>query len=443
MASKLEQLNSEQLEVLNKVVKDEKSIFFTGSAGTGKSFVLKIIINTLREKYKDPEAVAVTASTGIAAFNIGGSTLHSFAAVGLAEGTKEDLCKKVQFNKTANHRWRYTKVLIIDEISMISAELFDKLSYIGSEIRKNEKPFGGIQLVLVGDLLQLPPVNTTSERMPRVFESEQWKKCITEYIKLTKVFRQDDMEFIKTLACIRVGAVPRDVIAFMEKLETKKEFEDDDGVVELFGTKKKTNIFNATKLESLNEELRTYVAHDTYSTNRVKSGLFDSCQAPAELELKVGAQVMLVKNLNRDLVNGTVGIVTKFTEQLTVSEPMSGQQSVVESVPVVKFKLANGKTFKRPMKRESWDSVTSSGVIQGTRKQIPLILAWGLTIHKSQSQTIQRLRVDIGDVFESGQIYTALSRAVSPDTLEVTGFSADKVKVDQVSLKFCLDNKLL
>ena len=152
---------------------------------------------------------------------------------------------------------------------------------------------------------------------------------------------------------------------------------------------------------------------------------------------------MLVKNTNKDLVNGTVGTVTNFTEIVQGQESSTNTNFNTESMPIVRFDLANGKTFTRPMKRELWESVSSSGQLLASRRQVPLMLAWAVTIHKSQGQTIQRVKADVGDVFESGQLYTALSRAVSADTLQVIGFDPDRVKVDEVSLKFCLDNNLI
>jgi len=277
-----------------------------------------------------------------------------------------------------------------------------------------------------------------------VIEADTWNKCIDEYILLTHVFRQKDKEFIRVLTCIRVGAVTEEVIEYMKKLEEKKDFKGDSGPVELFATKNRTEVYNKSKLAKIEEEVVVYIAKDIYTkNNRGKTYLLDSCQAPPRLELKKGAQVMLVKNITKDLVNGTVGLIIGFSNRIQGNAPGTNAEFSVESVPIVRFDLADGRTFTRPIKRELWESSTSIGQLQASRKQIPLILAWAVTIHKSQGQTIQRLRVDISDVFEAGQMYTALSRAVSPDTLEVVGFDPDKVKVNEVALQFCLDNNLI
>lgn len=444
MSKDISKLSEQQKALFDKVVNERKSVLFTGGAGTGKSFTLECIVQELRNKNESSPSVAVTACTGVAAFNVRGSTLHSFAGIQLGQGSKEELHKRASFNKKSAEAWKKVKTLIVDEVSMLDGDLFDKLEYIARKIRNIDKPFGGVQLVLVGDLLQLPPVSIGLEKKKRVFEAESWKECIQEYVLLKKVFRQQDMEFIRTLTCIRVGVMDDQAREFMKKLQEKKDLDEEAGIVELFATKDDTGHLNKVKLDNLEGDVKIYVANDSYNRNmRNTSQALDSCQAPYHLELKIGAQVMLVKNLNKELVNGTVGIVTGFTSVTVGNESTTGLPIHREQLPIVRFRLANERTYTRPMKREGWDSVTSSGQVQASREQIPLILAWAITIHKSQSQTIQRIRTDVSRVFESGQMYTALSRAVSADTLEVNGFDINKIKVDNVSLKFCLDNNLI
>lgn len=444
MPTNLDKLNAEQKELFNKVVNDKKSIFFTGCAGTGKSFVLKCIVNELRSRNFNPGTVAVTASTGKAAFGVGGTTLHSFAGIQLGKGTREELSTKVTFNKNAAQRWKEVKILIIDEISMIDGELFDKIEYVARQVRKNTNKFGGIQLVLVGDLLQLPPVNEYDHVKKRIIEAESWRTCISEYILLKHVFRQQDISFVRVLTCIRIGAITDEVTKFMKKLAENKDFGGESGPVDLYATRSKTEKHNKLKLDAINSESKIYRAKDVYpKSTRSSTQLLGSCQALPTLELKVGAQVMLIKNINRDLVNGTVGTVTNFTTRIQGTESTTSTDFNVEPLPIVRFDLASGRTHTRPMKRELWESVSSTGQLLASRRQVPLILAWAVTIHKSQGQTIQKVRADVSEVFESGQLYTALSRAVSVDTLQVIGFDPDRVKVDEISLKFCLDNDLI
>lgn len=179
--------------MLNLVTEESKSVFFTGSAGTGKSVLLREIIKTLRVKYKSqPDRIAVTASTGLAACNVGGVTLHSFAGIGLGKEDIPILVKKIMRNPKAKNRWLRTKVLIIDEISMVDGELFDKLEGIARTVRGNGRPFGGVQLVITGDFFQLPPVPDSGKVAKFAFDAATWNTSIDHTIGLTQVFRQKD-----------------------------------------------------------------------------------------------------------------------------------------------------------------------------------------------------------------------------------------------------------
>ena len=186
-------LSDEQRSVLNLVAEQKRSVFFTGSAGTGKSVLLRETIKVLREKYKrEIDRVAVTASTGLAACNVGGVTLHSFAGIGLGKEAVPELVKKIKRNAKAKQRWMRTKVLIVDEISMVDGDLFDKLEAIARAVRNNGRPFGGIQLVITGDFFQLPPVPDYGRVSKFSFDAATWNTSIEHTIGLTQVFRQKD-----------------------------------------------------------------------------------------------------------------------------------------------------------------------------------------------------------------------------------------------------------
>lgn len=186
-------LSDEQRQVLDLVSAQRKSVFFTGSAGTGKSVLLREIIKKLREKYrKEPDRIAVTASTGLAACNVGGVTLHSFAGIGLGKDEVPELVKKIRRNAKAKQRWLRTNVLIVDEISMVDGELFDKLENVARCVRSNGRPFGGIQLIITGDFFQLPPVPDYGKQAKFAFEAATWTTSIDHTIGLTQVFRQKD-----------------------------------------------------------------------------------------------------------------------------------------------------------------------------------------------------------------------------------------------------------
>lgn len=186
-------LSEEQQHVLNLVAEQKKSVFFTGSAGTGKSVLLREIIQILRGNYKrEPDRVAVTASTGLAACNVGGVTLHSFGGIGLGKEAVPELVKKIKRNQKAKNRWMRTKVLIVDEISMVDGDLFDKLEAIARIVRNNGRPFGGIQLIITGDFFQLPPVPDYGKISKFSFDAATWNTSIEHTIGLTQVFRQKD-----------------------------------------------------------------------------------------------------------------------------------------------------------------------------------------------------------------------------------------------------------
>ena len=186
-------LSEEQEHVLDLVTEGKKSVFFTGSAGTGKSVLLREIIAALRKKFsREPDRVATTASTGLAACNVGGVTLHSFAGIGLGKEDASELVRKIKRNQKAKHRWMRTKVLIIDEVSMVDADLFDKLESIARQLRNNGRPFGGIQLVITGDFFQLPPVPDYGRVSKFAFDASTWNTTIEHTIGLHHVFRQKD-----------------------------------------------------------------------------------------------------------------------------------------------------------------------------------------------------------------------------------------------------------
>jgi ATP-dependent DNA helicase PIF1 len=227
-------LSEEQRGILKAVVEEGKSVFFTGSAGTGKSVLMKQIIAKLRDKYaQEPDRVAVTASTGLAACHIEGTTLHSFAGAGLAKEPAPELVKKVKRNAKTKSRWLRTKVLIIDEISMVDGDLYDKLEHIARAIRNNGRPFGGIQLVITGDFFQLPPVPEKGKVAKFAFDAATWNTTIEHTILLTHVFRQKDPTFANMLNEIRLGQLTPASIKEFQRLSRPLKYEDEISATEL------------------------------------------------------------------------------------------------------------------------------------------------------------------------------------------------------------------
>jgi ATP-dependent DNA helicase PIF1 len=231
-------LSQEQQRVLDLVVNQSKSVFFTGSAGTGKSVLMRAIIAELRKKYKkEVDRVAVTASTGLAACNVGGVTLHSFGGIGLGKEDIPTLVKKIKRNPKAKNRWIKTKILVIDEISMVDGDLFDKLEGIARAMRNNGRPFGGIQLVITGDFFQLPPVPDSDNKARGIkfaFDAGTWSTAIHHTIGLTEVFRQKDPVFANMLNEMRLGKITDETVAAFKKLNRKPTFEDSLEATELY-----------------------------------------------------------------------------------------------------------------------------------------------------------------------------------------------------------------
>ncbi|KAL2024688.1 hypothetical protein VTK56DRAFT_6889 [Thermocarpiscus australiensis] len=447
-------LSNEQRHVKSLVIDKGQSVFFTGPAGTGKSVLMRAIIQELKKKYaRDPERVAVTASTGLAACNIGGMTLHSFAGIGLGKEDVNVLIKKIRRNPKAKNRWLKTKTLIIDEISMVDGELFDKLSQIGRIIRNNGRPWGGIQLVITGDFFQLPPVPDGGKQSQSkfAFDAATWSMSIDHTIGLTEVFRQKDPEFAEMLNEMRLGRISEKTVRNFQSLSRPLHFDDGLEVTELFPTRHEVENSNQKRLQALPGKSYRYEAVDT-GDPKVRDKLLANMMAPPVIELKKGAQVMLIKNLDETLVNGSLGTVVSFMTEATFEiRGADDDGSDVESdakkkrvraftnalaeaskvdnkeYPLVRFHAVDGSQRNLLCVPEDWKVELPTGEVQASRKQLPLILAWALSIHKAQGQTLERVKVDLGKVFEKGQAYVALSRATTQQGLQVLNFQKTRV----------------
>lgn len=227
-------LSDEQKAVVTAVMEKGKSVFFTGSAGTGKSVLMRAIISQLRHKHrKDPDRIAITASTGLASCILEGQTLHSWAGIGLGKEPAPELVKKIKRNQKSRQRWLRTKVLIIDEVSMVDGQLFDKLEQVARTIKNNGRPFGGIQLVVTGDFFQLPPVPDKNTSAKFVFESVTWNTCIEHTILLTHVFRQKDEKFATMLNEMRLGKMSPATVREFKSLSRPLNFHDEIEATEL------------------------------------------------------------------------------------------------------------------------------------------------------------------------------------------------------------------
>ncbi len=393
-------LSLEQSQVLDCILK-KQNVFFTGAGGCGKSFLLQ----TLQNKLNTQTGVYFTATTGIAATNINGTTLHSFAGIGLGEGTLQDLIDNVnKFHKSVM-RWKTAQMLIVDEVSMLSCELFERIEAIARHFRNNQTFFGGLQVVFVGDFFQLPPVSKDPQKKAlMVFESEVWQRANLKQFNLQTIFRQKDNEMVQALNDIRFGELTPHALQFIRSVNRPLTFEDGIEPTKLYARNVSVDAENTQRLSKLEGPVHKFIAHSTGNAKDI-ADLSRNCMAADEIHLKVGAQVMhLVNCTERNLVNGSRGVVTGFCANT--------------GAPYVRF-----AGHKEPIIVEQfrWEKKLARQVI-ATRFQIPLKLAWAITIHKSQGMSIDRVIIALSDCFECGQAYVALSRATCKEGLYVSSF---------------------
>ena len=409
-------LNEGQQNVFEFIEKGE-NVYVYGPAGVGKSYM----INYIREYYNNKDKpVYVTALTGSAAYLVGGVTLHSWAGIRLGKENVATLISRVNSSKKARYRWLRAKIVVVDEISMMTAELFDKLDKIGQKIRGNSKPWGGIQLVFLGDFYQLPPIGEDDEFPPYCFKSSRWNKVITASVELTEILRQREPSFQKCLNEIRVGIRSPETIELLEQCKNKKrKFENGIKPTRLFSQRDKVTAVNKRELKRLNKKITHFDAlycndsqdsDDLVAIDMLKQRLVKDCQAECVLDLCVGAQVVLLINLlpEEGLINGSRGVVTGFH---------------INGDPIVKF-ITGGEL---PIERHIWEA--REGRYRIKKEQYPLKLAWALTIHKSQGMSLDLVEIDIGStIFTYGQTYTAISRVRSIEGLYILDYDINKIK---------------
>ena len=424
-------LNKEQDAALD-AVKAGKSIFLTGAGGTGKSHTIRAITSwaaTVGVRY------AVTAMTGCAALLLTkAKTLHSWAGVGLAREAPHELAAAVLKNKRAKRRWLDTQLLIIDEISMMTPEFLEKLDLVARRIRNSEKPFGSLQLVLAGDFCQLPPVTKGAEETRFVFESPIWSTLVHETHELIQIQRQVDPVFQRLLSEARKGALtPASIKVLEDRMGLPWQTQEIRPTL-LFTRNAQVEAINKQNMQALDGERRTFtVKTTTMSAPAGKARLFTSSDpevqtalerldtdAPYEpsLELCVGAQVMLLTNMDQEagLVNGSRGVVTGYT---------------LGGLPIVRFLAVVDPVI---VDRASWWLSDFDGI---GRAQIPLRVAYALTIHKAQGATLDSALIDIGSsTFEFGQAYVALSRVRTLEGLYVWALDPRKIRCHPSVLAF-------
>jgi ATP-dependent DNA helicase PIF1 len=426
-------------------IQSGKSIFLTGPGGTGKSF----LISKLFDDSRSGRSTSLTAMTGCAALLLHpkAKTLHSWAGIGLGTDVVPILVAKIRKSRRATMRWMKTDRLVIDEVSMMTPELFEKLDEVGRKIRRNEVlPFGGIQIILVGDFFQLPPVSK-GEDTHFVFESPLWKKLGLVTHELTEIVRQKDPVFQEVLNQARRGELTKASLRVLQKRMNLDYKSMEIQPTMLFTRRVEVDQINMRELRKLtSEERHTYKATTAFAPIAQTQGLHvdspevvraiqsldNNASYSAELTLVVGAQVMLITNLNPEagLVNGSRGVVVGFRRQeADVGETKGAvQKKTDELLPLVQFKSGE----RRVIDYNDWEITDFPVIMAGQtasagikRRQIPLKLAYAVTIHKAQGATLDCALIDVGDrTFECGQAYVALSRVKDLESLYIHDLDA-------------------
>lgn len=514
--------NKEQQYVIDLVVNKGESIFLTGAAGTGKTVLLRELIERLKRVHgvknnisRHENRVVVTATTGLAAYHIGGKTYHSaLGLIALLKNNRGKEKRKLKGRKV--NVWKQCKVLIIDEVSMMEASTLDFIDKTARDIRKINLPFGGIQVILCGDFFQLPPVDNKSlEQITKrydeleeeidltpnkkkdkpplceyAFKSKVWSQAFKHCLSLSTVFRQlDDPEFVTCLNELRLGIVSSNTEALMKRVGSNSYIPSSD-VVTLFGTRRETSVHNSRILKTIKgPEVVFKACHggklkdtEDYEIINKSSMLADS------LSLKLGSKVMVTKNVDHTLYNGTTGTIVGFTKGVTLQSKKNlfgksdtqhgGNEELIDmgaieydasgkhvvqfdlsdvSDEIVKesenfnknteekehlypvFEYYNSKLCefrRRVIMPVTVSTTTSTGSVIHWKTQLPLISAWGLTIHKSQGQTYSSLKCDFSRFFAVGQAYVALSRVKSTKNLAVENWDPRKVVCDEQVVEF-------
>lgn len=400
------------------ILKTGANVFLTGEPGAGKTYLLREYIKYLRSHGIEP---AITASTGIAATHIGGMTIHSWSGIGIKTKLDKNDLNKITSSPYIVKRVLRTKVLIIEEVSMLTGETLSMVEAVCREINQNSKPFGGIQVILTGDFFQLPPVvkreidkNTQTTLIEKssthfAYDSPAWTKLNPTICYLTEQHRQEDGIFLNLLSAIRSNTFSRNHLRHIETRITDSK-RAPDGVPKLFSHNADVDRINDEVLAKLPGEPHIFTIFSQGPDILVEI-LKKGCLSPEILYLKVNASVMFTKNNQKEgFVNGTLGIVEEFDKS-------SGN-------PIVK--LRNGQRIEVPPM--DW-TIEENGKVRAQISQLPLRLAWAITVHKSQGMSLDAAVMDLSGVFEFGQGYVALSRVRRLSGLFILGWNAQTFQV--------------
>ena len=399
----------------------------TGPGGVGKSYMIHHIRNNLRQRNI---RVHVTALTGCAAVLIKGTTLHSWSGLNPEKLSQQADYIADNLGFKAKKRWMSTQVLIIDEVSMLSKDLYEKLSEVGQTVRNNSRPFGGIQLIFSGDFFQLPPIIKceTSDNEKFAFCSTIWETMFSNTtIELSTVMRQSDEMFVSILNRIRKGIIDNEVV---ELLQSRMNicYTGKIEPTQLLSMRHEVDSINNEHMLCLDGDIQVHkwYTHQYGASkltkqvqNKIVKQWENDCQCEEKLFLAVGAQVVLLHNNFQeeyDLINGSRGVIEGFND---------------DGDPIVQF-----KDYTLEIPRYTWEFEHYESGLKYSITQYPLKLAWALTIHKSQGMTLDCVIIDIANIFEDGQAYVALSRVKSLDGLYIKNMNASKIRANKTVLEY-------
>ncbi len=393
-------------------MKSGSNVFLTGSAGAGKTYVLNQYIKYLKAR-KIP--VSITASTGIAATHLQGTTIHAWSGIGIKDSLSTRNLRELKEKKYLKKNIEKSKVLIIDEISMLHKKQFDLVNEVLRFFRETEDAFGGIQLVLCGDFFQLPPIGNASEinKDKFCFMSRAWLDAKLTVCYLTEQFRHTDSKLNGILNEIRSASVSANSIALLQS--SIEEIEADEPT-RLYTHNLDVDRINSQHMSEIKGRKKVFKAKIKGNLKLAES-IKRSIMAPESLELKKDAKVMFVKNnYEKGYLNGSLGMVLNFND---------------DGLPVIR--LNNGVYIVA--EPEDWRIEAETGKLLVSYKQVPLRLAWAITVHKSQGMTLDSAIMDLSNTFEKGQGYVALSRIKGLEGLQLKGFNATTLEVDHLALK--------
>jgi len=396
------------------ILKSGKNVFLTGSAGAGKTYVLNQYISYLKA---NEIPVAITASTGIAATHMNGMTIHFWAGIGVKDTLSPADLQSLKDKKYLTDKIEQVQVLIIDEISMLHKQQLEMVNMVLKFFKKNQLPFGGVQIVFCGDFFQLPPVGRPMEENKDkfAFMSSAWLEASPVVCYISEQYRQSDNSLNRILNEIRNGTPDQTTMDVLTSA-LKNNVPKNDFITKLYTHNVDVDRINTEKLLHLHTKSKVFQA-EIKGNEKLRDLLVKSVLTDAILELRIGTKVMFIKNnYDKGYMNGTLGEVVDFSEDGYPMVRISGGY-IIEAIP------------------EDWSIQDDAGNTLASFKQVPLRLAWAITIHKSQGMTLDAAEVDLSKTFERGQGYVALSRLKDIESLFLSGFNAMALQVDPLALK--------